>query len=483
MEPYWSADGCELYTGDVLEVLPKLPERSVQCAVTSPPYWGLRDYGEEGQIGLEETPEEYIERMVEVFRAVRRVLRDDGTVWVNVGDGYAGHWGGDYAHTPWGQDRSPDETTVPNKETPDFKQHAFKPKDLLGIPWKLAFALRADGWYLRSAIVWAKGVSFCDSYSGSVMPESVNGWRWERCKTRTWPDADTDSNEELRRDRQNGRDCGEPEVEPCPGCEKCCDGHGPDGYVLRRGSWRPTSAHEYVFMLAKSARYFCDAEAVREPSGDPEGTAKRYESSFGGEKNEALNDSGLRQTKPEGERTWDGGRNPRDVWTIGTSGTSRAHYAAYPEALMKPILQAATPKHACGVCGAPWAPVVTEGGPDMDHRKKCGSDRSGGYHGEGKVGPTRGQSARDVKKNILRGMNTRRVERHHPTCEHDQKARPVVLDPFSGTATTGVAAIKQDCRYMGVDLSEKYQEMARNRLREVITGVPEGEPEQCALWR
>jgi DNA modification methylase len=159
-----------IHQGDVRDVLPTLDAGSVQCVITSPPYWGLRDYGVKGQIGLEPTPEEYVQTMVEVFREVRRVLRDDGTLWLNLGD-------------------------------------SFHDKQLTGIPWRVAFALQADGWYLRSDIIWAKGVSFCPDYAGSVMPESV-----------------TD---------------------------------------------RPTKSHEYLFLLTKSPRYYYDADAVREDLVDP----------------------------------------------------------------------------------------------------------------------------------------------------------------------------------------------------------------------
>ena len=154
-----------IYQGDTRDVLPTLDAGSVQCVVTSPPYWGLRDYGVEGQIGLEPTPDAYITTLVAVFREVRRVLRDDGTVWLNLGD-------------------------------------SFMDKQLQQIPARVALALQADGWYLRSDIIWAKGLSFCPSYAGSVMPES------------------------------------------------CTD--------------RPTSAYEHVFLLTKQARYYYDVEAVRE---------------------------------------------------------------------------------------------------------------------------------------------------------------------------------------------------------------------------
>lgn len=200
----WLDDGdVRLYHGDVLEVLRQLEPGSVQTCVTSPPYWGLRDYGEPGQLGLEPTPGEYVARMVQVFREVRRVLRDDGTLWLNLSDSYAAARGGTY---------QPAETLaggiggkMPNGETTnrgrnggysparDAQAIGLKHKDLVGIPWRVAFALQQDGWYLRSDIIWAKP---------NPMPESV-----------------TD---------------------------------------------RPTKSHEYLFLLTKSPRYFYAADAIRE---------------------------------------------------------------------------------------------------------------------------------------------------------------------------------------------------------------------------
>jgi DNA modification methylase len=196
--------------GDVREVLPTLDAGSVQCVITSPPYWGLRDYGVDNQIGLESTPDAYVQTLVAVFQEVRRVLRDDGTVWLNLGDCYAG--GASTGRNDSGRIRdgggSGAGMTDGSDRTKIEKRHGIKPKDLVGIPWRVAFALQADGWYLRSDIIWAKGVSFCPSYAGSVMPES------------------------------------------------CTD--------------RPTSAYEHVFLLTKSPRYYYDVEAVREQAVYPD---------------------------------------------------------------------------------------------------------------------------------------------------------------------------------------------------------------------
>lgn len=188
--------------GDCLEHLRALPDRSVHCCVTSPPYWGLRDYGVDGQIGQEPTPEAYCQRMVEVFREVRRVLRDDGTLWLNVGDSFAGSPGNGRGGGEQLDGR------LPHYSSSVKAAPGLKPKDLVGIPWRLAFALQADGWYLRSDIIWAKGCSF-GPYVGNPMPESV-----------------TD---------------------------------------------RPTKSHEYLFLLTKRERYYWDQEAVREAAANAPG--------------------------------------------------------------------------------------------------------------------------------------------------------------------------------------------------------------------
>jgi len=159
MTPYYADDWLTVYLGDCREVMATMEPESVHCVVTSPPYWGLRDYGEAGQLGLEPTPEAYVESMVAVFREVRRVLRSDGTVWLNLGDSYA--------HST---DQMPAHRGVLDDGSRRFsgatslRIHGLKPKDLVGIPWRVAFALQADGWYLRSDIIWAKP---------NPMPESV----------------------------------------------------------------------------------------------------------------------------------------------------------------------------------------------------------------------------------------------------------------------------------------------------------------------
>jgi len=158
----------KIITGNCLYELPKMPEKSVNCAITSPPYWGLRDYGDSNQLGLEQTPEEYVSNLVDVFREVRRVLQDDGTLWLNLGDSY-------YNYRPGKGQYVPKQTVAKTRQ--DFpievgrranKQQGLKDKDLVGIPWRVAFALQSDGWYLRQDIIWHKP---------NPMPESVR----DRC--------------------------------------------------------------------------------------------------------------------------------------------------------------------------------------------------------------------------------------------------------------------------------------------------------------
>jgi DNA modification methylase len=200
-----------VHFGDCLETLRRMPDGIVNTCVTSPPYFGLRDYGHPGQIGLEETPEHFIAKLVDVFREVRRVLRDDGTCWVNMGDSYAsttkgsggtgkstlGAASGGNGISEAGILRSQERQAMDVRRF-DIAAAGLKSKDLIGVPWMLAFALRADGWYLRQDIIWAKP---------NPMPESIT----DRC----------------------------------------------------------TKAHEYIFLLSKSPRYFCDMDAIKERAVDP----------------------------------------------------------------------------------------------------------------------------------------------------------------------------------------------------------------------
>ena len=250
--------------GDCIEGLRTLPDSSVHCCVTSPPYWGLRDYGHDGQIGLEATPEAYVARMVEVFREVRRVLRDDGTLWLNIGDSYFGAGRGP-TH-PTGFHGGDNGTAFPTKGV--YSHSTLKGKDLVGIPWRVAFALQADGWWLRQDIIWHKP---------NPMPESVR----DRC----------------------------------------------------------TKAHEYVFLLTKSERYYYDAEAVSEEAVGPAGgnvvPVKGASDSLMRTRN-GLHAAQQRAREAGGYVT----RNRRSVWTVTTKPYSGAHFAVMPPDLVEPCIRA-----------------------------------------------------------------------------------------------------------------------------------------------
>jgi DNA modification methylase len=351
VQPVFEHSRGVLYCGDSLAVLRELPEASVHCCVTSPPYWGLRDYGTaqwEGgdpacdhkremnwpdpknpnansanghgaasqklggdcakcgarridqQLGLERTPEEYISRMAEVFREVRRVLRDDGTLWLNIGDSYASqgaaHGGREDNQSGVGAKRT--HAAGAGDQNPRMAPADLKPKDLVGVPWMLAFALRADGWYLRSEIIWAKP---------NPMPESVID--------------------------------------------------------------RPTKAHEQIFLLAKSMSYFYDVDAIREPATldrDPEdrtpafwhhGTRNhadpRYQRTNGKHNATDPQAPGRRMVENVARKRAEGAahdspfghtRNKRSVWTVATEAFPEAHFATFPQALIQPCILAGCPE-------------------------------------------------------------------------------------------------------------------------------------------
>lgn len=338
----------QVLEGHVLARLADLPDESVHCVVTSPPYWGLRDYGVEGQIGLEPSMGEFLERMVAVFREVRRVLRRDGTLWLNMGDTYntcagAGNRPGSGLHG--------DDWSGPKCGPNRFPQRGLKPKDLCGIPWRLAFALQDEGWWLRSDIIWAKP---------NPMPSSV-----------------TD---------------------------------------------RPGVAHEYIFLLTKSARYFYDADAVREPSKSmkaqnpralgfvrdglesdrPNQRAKQHRPG----RVEKVSMKAAPLVGAHGSMGHDGlghrydstycnpaGRNMRTVWEIAVNGFSEAHFATFPPKLVEPCIKAGCPR--------------------------------GG----------------------------------------------IVLDPFMGSGTTALVALSMGRDFVGIELNPDYAAMARRRISEKQEGL------------
>ena len=251
----------QILQGDCIEMMRSLPDCSVHTCVTSPPYYGLRDYDVEGQIGLEETPDEFVKRLVEVFREVRRILRDDGTLWVNIGDTWAANRSYQVVSTKGGKKHGEAQSV---KGKGSKVPIGLKPKDLIGVPWRLAFALQDDGWYLRQEIIWHKPNS---------MPESVK----DRC----------------------------------------------------------SKAHEQIFLLSKSQRYYFDYEAIKEPA-------------IGGAKGSSFN-KGKTAThqlgrSSEKERAESDLRSRRSVWSIPTVPFRDAHFATFPPNLVAPCILAGAPE-------------------------------------------------------------------------------------------------------------------------------------------
>jgi DNA modification methylase len=249
-------------TGNCRHILPTLPAESFSCCVTSPPYFRLRDYGHPDQIGQERTPAEYVSRMVDVFREVRRTLRQDGTLWLNLGDTYAGEGQGGQGASGAMADRSIVEARRVGGASP--RLCGVRPKSLLGIPWRVALALVDDGWILRSDIIWHKP---------NAMPESVKD--------------------------------------------------------------RPTKAHEYLFLFAKSERYYYDASALRETAS---GVAP------GGRNTKSLNgDRHLRTRTGLSKIAPSDTRNRRSVWPIPTAPYDGAHFAVMPRRLAGDCILAGSP--------------------------------------------------------------------------------------------------------------------------------------------
>ena len=365
-----------IHTGDSRTLLDLLPDASVQCVVTSPPYFGLRDYGVDGQIGLETTPDEYVAEMVGLFRELRRVIRDDGTVWLNLGDSYAniGHAKGN---------RGSGKGSAGHRESEGgYEKGAaagLKNKDLLMIPARVAIALQADGWYLRSDIILAKP---------NPMPEST-----------------TD---------------------------------------------RPTSAHEHVFLLTKSAKYFYDAEGVKEQAVTPAGTkgGKGSAARFAAE--------GVNSRPPE-YAVYDGTRNRRNVWMIPSRPFRGAHFATMPVDLADVCVRAGTSgRGCCPSCGASWVRVTSRSiAPSVARSDERGLPIE--EHAHRKVG---GQYQKWLDENPTRTTGWK------PTCScpGHEPVSSVVLDPFGGAGTTALAADRLGRDAILLELNPEYVALARDRI-------------------
>jgi DNA modification methylase len=410
--------------GDCRDVLRTMESESVHCVVTSPPYWGLRDYGVGGQLGMERTLGEHVETMADVFREVRRVLRGDGTLWLNYGDSYATSVNG----------RSAADTKAAGNDDRTFRDKPFstigpiydptpsgaggsyederpgwaadrgriraggmlKPKDLCGIPWRVAFALQADGWYLRQDIIWSKP---------NPMPESVR----DRC----------------------------------------------------------TKAHEYIFLLSKSERYYYDQGAIKQQAAPasfarlgqdienqngsnrvPGKTNGPMKAVYGGKNKHDGYGTRIHSGNEDAGNYLEAGVNRRSVWEVPTHPFSDAHFATFPPALIEPCIKAGTSSGGCcSQCGGPWKRTiqrVLSSGGQTSNRQWSEEYREG--FSQSCACRVAGDAGRD-------------------DITHPPPVPCTVLDPFGGAGTTGLVADRLGRNSILIELNPEYAAMAERRIK------------------
>lgn len=446
------------FHGDVLKGLQQLPDKSVHTCITSPPYFGLRDYGIEPSswpqvqisifgfdvtiqeqtccLGMEKTPMEFIGHMVLVFREVYRVLRDDGTLWLNIGDSYAAN----------AKSRTPDQviknsrlgggkaTQISCSNQINKVTKGLKYKDMIGIPWMLAFALRDDGWYLRSDVIWSKP---------NPMPESV-----------------TD---------------------------------------------RPTKAHEYIFLLSKKRKYYYDHYAIK--TQPKESSFLRWDQDidsqngsdrgYGGNRHNGNMKPSVQYKKlPPGQNNirkvrdkqrghsrkhagfndrWDQmtkeqqmsiGANKRTVWEIPTMPFKEAHFATFPQDIPSTCIKAATSQKCCAECGSPYVRQVKD---TLVPTKKAGKnfviddrDFNADKNDAGSNRQKDGHKSSFIYQTETIGWNK------SCECKTNEVANAIVLETFSGAGTTPLVARKLNRDFYAIDIKKEYINLARKRLREEL---------------
>jgi len=391
----------QIICADVLDGLAMLPEKSVHCIMTSPPYFNLRTYFHPGEIGCEKTVQEYIDKLVACFGGCWRVLRDDGTLWVVIGDSFATGKGTCFnpggGATSLGKDlKAAGVHPLDRGNKSELKAQGLKPKDLLMVPARLALALQAEGWYLRQMITWAKGISFCPAYAGSTMPSSV-----------------TD---------------------------------------------RPISSHENILLLSKSPRYFYDRLAVTEPcrrkaSGNKERFVPCDDEGDG---------RGRPHVHVGASVPWEddgSGRNLRSVWAVSIqAGREQGvkHYAKFPEGLVEPCIKAGTSQRGCcPKCLAPWKRIsrkkVASPGQRPGYTSECtgrNDGQRGGYWIDGRTETVGWEPGCGCQEN---GVPLPPVP-----C--------TVLDCFLGSGTTALVASRLGRDFVGIDIQPEYVKMATDRL-------------------
>jgi len=457
-----------------------LPTESVHCVILSPPYWGLRDYrlpplvwgGDDeecehrwgsniitdkrgtqlnksvtvdaresvrgqfcqlcnawgGSLGLEPTPDLYVVHLVEVFREIKRVLRKDGTAWLNLGSSYAGYHG-NKSRSPTtratsGFDRRAYSLEYENMR-PSGISERLKPKDLIPIPWLAALALQSDGWWLRSDIIWAKGVSGqkeTEAQIISAIHESFSPKMAEFVEGKLMENLDL----------------------------------WVGGCMPESVRDRPTSSHEYVFLLSRAKRYYYDKWAIVEPAvgGIPGNKTHKGKTAYEQGDEKMRTKAGLCDIGPAKTR------NRRTVWQINTKPFKGAHFAVFPPDLIRPMILAGTSEAGCcAECGAPWERVISKG--LTAHNGKTDS----AY----KRGSTANRLALLRQASRERGgeyTSEARTVTWQPTCKCDcpDTVPAIVLDPFFGAGTTGLVAEELGRNCIGIELNPEYVEMARNRI-------------------
>lgn len=458
----------KILIGDCLDVLAQLPEKSIHCVVTSPPYLWLRNYQIPPTtwpqvdysplsgmapmtiepmvccLGLESSVEAFIGHLVHVFRGVSRVLRDDGTLWVNFGDSFNSRSGQHRASDKTGKKQATNRGAI---HVSRFYCKNLAAKQLIGVPWRLALALQADGWYLRSDCIWSKS---------NPMPESVVD--------------------------------------------------------------RPTMSHEYVFLLAKQPQYFYDWFGVREPAAGTAPARSAKASAFptselriddegrrripgvnpkamkmSGQNSRAVVERDVKKQdlyeSPDGVRAVIGFnercrqnrsysaamvgltafRNLRSVWSIRTHPFPGKHFATFPPKLAERCIIAGTSERGCcPTCGTPWIRVIEKGKPNLEHQQACGGDVNGEYHGKNtKPYELHGaESASTVKARILAGMVDRKSVGFKPSCSCFvlPPIPCVCLDPFGGSGTVGEIALKRGRSAIIIEIGSQYEPLIKQRV-------------------
>ncbi len=423
-----------LYQGDAKEVLEYLPPESVDCCITSPPYWGLRDYKANGQLGLEKTPEEYVAKMAQVFREVRRVLKKEGTCWLNLGDSYSGSMSTDKAIVNMESlsGKSGGQTIGYRKE-PRGVVNGLKPKDLVGIPWRVAFALQADGWWLRQDIIWSKP---------NPMPESVT----DRC---------TKSHEYIFLLSKSAKYYYDHQAILEPIAESTI-GRGPVDFGGAKGrnykEGIDVSDPNYRAGSEQWGRTYDYQKSSRKMNGD--------NCKIGGNGTGLQGHSG--NYDAEGNLLGNPlGRNKRSVWEITTKPYKEAHFATFPPDLIQPMVMAGTSaKGVCPDCGKAWERVTeSESSTSWELRKQNGA--TGGCKDRG----ANQQQGKGISHDLYTATKTLGWQ---PTCKCGKEpVQAIVLDPFAGSGTTLQVAKGLNRKAIGIEIKPEYCKLCVERLQEI----------------